>query len=188
MAVEVEQRLRATDWWDRTGDGGEGPGWPVPLPVPRSTGMRAAGQDKSSRAAPRLLTLQRHLSCPESSGQEPEDSPLTIHVLDTASGLPIPGLCLHLSQLEDLSQQWTELRKSYTDPDGHCPGLLRTGQMKPGTYKLSFDTEGYWKEMGQESFYPYVEIVFTIINETQKFQLPLLLSPWSYSTYRGSQS
>ncbi|KAM5137098.1 5-hydroxyisourate hydrolase-like [Callospermophilus lateralis] len=150
--------------------------------------MRAAGQDKSSRAAPRLLTLQRHLSCPQSSGQEPEDSLLTIHVLDTASGLPIPGLCLHLSQLEDLSQQWTELRKSYTDPDGHCPGLLRTGQMKPGTYKLSFDTEGYWKERGQESFYPYVEIVFTIMNETQKFHLPLLLSPWSYTTYRGSQS
>lgn len=47
---------------------------------------------------------------------------------------------------------------SYTDVDGHCPGLLRSGQMKPGTYKLSFDTESYWKKMGQENFYPHVEV------------------------------
>uniref|UniRef100_A0A8D2E332 5-hydroxyisourate hydrolase n=1 Tax=Sciurus vulgaris TaxID=55149 RepID=A0A8D2E332_SCIVU len=78
------------------------------------------------------------------------------------------------------------LLPSYTDPDGRCPGLLRPGQMKPGTYKLSFDTESYWKERGQESFYPYVEVVFTITKETQKFHVPLLLSPWSYTTYRGS--
>uniref|UniRef100_A0A8C9UL52 5-hydroxyisourate hydrolase n=1 Tax=Spermophilus dauricus TaxID=99837 RepID=A0A8C9UL52_SPEDA len=117
---------------------------------------------------------------------EPESSPLTTHVLDTASGLPARGLCLHLSRLEDLSQQWTELKKSYTDLDGRCPGLLRPGQMKPGTYKLSFETQGYWKERGQESFYPYIEVVFTITKETQKFHVPLLLSPWSYTTYRGS--
>lgn len=47
---------------------------------------------------------------------------------------------------------------SYTDHDGRCPGLLPAGQMKVGTYKLSFDTEGYWKQRGQESFYPYVEV------------------------------
>lgn len=47
---------------------------------------------------------------------------------------------------------------SYTNPDGRCPGLLPPGQVKTGTYKLSFDTEGYWKERGQESFYPYVEV------------------------------
>lgn len=58
--------------------------------------------------------------------------------------------------------------------------------MRAGTYKLSFDTEGYWKTRGQESFYPYVEVVFTITNETHKFHVPLLLSPWSYTTYRGS--
>ncbi|XP_032469292.1 5-hydroxyisourate hydrolase-like isoform X1 [Phocoena sinus] len=119
-------------------------------------------------------------------GMEPGSSPLTTHVLDTASGLPAEGLCLRLSRLEDHGQQWTELRKSYTDPDGRCPGLLLPGQMKAGTYKLSFDTEGYWQKRGQESFYPYVEVVFTVTNETHKFHVPLLLSPWSYTTYRGS--
>ncbi|XP_006141414.1 5-hydroxyisourate hydrolase isoform X2 [Tupaia chinensis] len=113
-------------------------------------------------------------------------SPLTTHVLDTASGLPARGLCLCLSRLEDQGQQWTELRKSCTDLDGRCPRLLMPGQMKAGTYKLSFNTGDYWKKRGQESFYPYVEVVFTITNETQKFHVPLLLSPWSYTTYRGS--
>lgn len=47
---------------------------------------------------------------------------------------------------------------SYTDSDGRCPGLLPPGPMKAGTYKLSFDTKGYWKKRGQESFYPYVEV------------------------------
>ncbi|TEA40424.1 5-hydroxyisourate hydrolase-like isoform X1 [Orcinus orca] len=154
----------------------------------------------SSGVALRLRTLQRHLGSPEvwtqgsfpvplvaqGRGMEPGSSPLTTHVLDTASGLPAEGLCLRLSRLEDHGQQWTELRKSYTDPDGRCPGLLLPGQMKAGTYKLSFDTEGYWQKRGQESFYPYVEVVFTITNETHKFHVPLLLSPWSYTTYRGS--
>ncbi|XP_059762147.1 5-hydroxyisourate hydrolase-like isoform X2 [Balaenoptera ricei] len=140
----------------------------------------------SSGVALRLRTLQRHLGSPEGRGMEPGSSPLTTHVLDTASGLPAQGLCLRLSRLEDHGQQWTELRKSYTDPDGRCPGLLLPGQMKVGTYKLSFDTEGYWQKRGQESFYPYVEVIFTVTNETHKFHVPLLLSPWSYTTYRGS--
>lgn len=115
-----------------------------------------------------------------------ESSPLTTHVLDTAAGLPAQGLCLRLSRLEAPSQQWMELRTSYTNLDGRCPGLLTPSQIKPGTYKLFFDTERYWKERGQESFYPYVEVVFTITKESQKFHVPLLLSPWSYTTYRGS--
>ncbi|XP_048219464.1 5-hydroxyisourate hydrolase-like [Perognathus longimembris pacificus] len=132
--------------------------------------------------------LQRQLSSRQARGSsmESKSSPLTTHVLDTASGLPAQGLCLRLSRLEDLTQQWTELGKSYTDRDGRCHGLLTPGQMKPGTYQLSFDTEAYWKKRRQESFYPYVEVVFNIANETQKFHVPLLLSPWSYTTYRGS--
>ncbi|XP_059941515.1 5-hydroxyisourate hydrolase-like [Mesoplodon densirostris] len=140
----------------------------------------------SSGVALRLRTLQRHLGSPEGRGMEPGSSPLTTHVLDTVSGLPAEVLCLHLSRLEDHGQQWTELRKSYTDHDGHCPGLLLPGQMKAGTYKLAFDTEGYWQKRGQESFYPYVEVIFTITNETHKLHVLLLLSPWSYTMYRGS--
>uniref|UniRef100_A0A8D1VWG3 Transthyretin/hydroxyisourate hydrolase domain-containing protein n=1 Tax=Sus scrofa TaxID=9823 RepID=A0A8D1VWG3_PIG len=111
-----------------------------------------------SGAALRLRTLQDHLGSLGGRGMEPVSSPLTTHVLDTASGLPAQGLCLRLSRLEDRGQQWTELTRSSTDPDGRCPGLLPPGRVRAGTYKLSFDTEGYWKTRGQESFYPYVEV------------------------------
>ncbi|XP_027703552.1 5-hydroxyisourate hydrolase-like isoform X1 [Vombatus ursinus] len=134
----------------------------------------------------RLHLLQSHLCPTESRGMEVVSSPLTTHVLDTTSGLPARGLCLRLFRLEDCDRQWTELRKSYTNADGRCPGLLTPEQMKAGTYKLFFDTEGYWKKMGQTSFYPYVEVVFTITNEAHKLHVPLLLSPFSYTTYRGS--
>ncbi|XP_025860819.2 cadherin-1-like [Vulpes vulpes] len=160
------------------------------------------GQPPATGTGTLLLTFS-HIDCPgvdshcldicqrgpesqAGGGMEQISSPLTTHVLDTASGLPAQGLCLRLSRLEDHGQQWTELKKSYTDSDGRCPGLLPPGPMKAGTYKLSFDTEGYWKKRGQESFYPYVEVVFTIANETHRFHVPLLLSPWSYTTYRGS--
>ncbi|XP_074248540.1 5-hydroxyisourate hydrolase-like [Saimiri boliviensis] len=128
----------------------------------------------SSRAAPRLLRLQRHLGPQEDRGSmEPLGCPLNTHVLDTASGVPARGLCLCLSRLEDHSQQWMEPRTSYTDPDGRCPGLLTRDQMKAGTYKLTFDTEAYWRKRGQESFYTYVEVVFTIPSEAQKFHVSL---------------
>ncbi|XP_038610256.1 LOW QUALITY PROTEIN: cadherin-1-like [Tachyglossus aculeatus] len=118
---------------------------------------------------------------------EPTGSPLTTHVLDTASGIPAQGLLLRLSRLENSNQQWSELRKSYTNADGRCPGLLTSSsQLKPGTYKLFFDTGSYWNQMGQTSFYPYVEVIFTVTNETKKLHVPLLLSPFSYTTYRGS--
>ncbi|XP_064129559.1 5-hydroxyisourate hydrolase-like [Loxodonta africana] len=161
---------------------------------------RAEAEAMTSGAASRLRRLQGHLGASEASedtgtglqlpatqgsGMEPPSSPLTTHVLDTTSGLPARGLSLSLSRLEGQGQQWMELRKSYTNTEGRYPGLLEPGQMKGGTYKLFFDTEGYWKQ-GQESFYPYVEVVFTITNETQRFHMPLLLSPWSYTTYRGS--
>ncbi|XP_036690303.1 5-hydroxyisourate hydrolase-like isoform X2 [Balaenoptera musculus] len=132
----------------------------------RSSSPRAQGQFGTlspgavytSSAAPyRRAQTQGSTPAPlvaQGRGMEPGSSPLSTHVLDTASGLPAQGLCLRLSRLEDHGQHWTELRKSYTDPDGRCPGLLLPGQMKVGTYKLSFDTEGYWQKRGQESFYP----------------------------------
>ncbi|KAM6179017.1 5-hydroxyisourate hydrolase-like [Rhynchocyon petersi] len=119
---------------------------------------------------------------------ETPSSPQTTHVLDTALGLPARDLHLSLYRpyqlpVEGLNQKCMELRKSHTD--GRCPGLLEPGQMKEGIYKLSFHTEDYWRKRRQESFYPYMEVVFTV-NKMQKFHVPLLLSPWSYTTYRGS--
>ncbi|NXX58885.1 HIUH hydrolase, partial [Scopus umbretta] len=74
----------------------------------------------------------------------------------------------------------------WTDEDGRCRSLLAPGQAKAGTYKLRFETAAYWRGLGHSSLYPFVEVVFTIADPAQKLHLPLLISPYSYTTYRGS--
>ncbi|XP_054025848.1 5-hydroxyisourate hydrolase-like [Dryobates pubescens] len=74
----------------------------------------------------------------------------------------------------------------WTNEDGRCSPLLAPGQVKAGTYKLRFETAAYWQRLGHPSFYPFVEVVFTITDPEQKFHVPLLISPFSYMTYRGS--
>ncbi|NXL36719.1 HIUH hydrolase, partial [Glaucidium brasilianum] len=111
---------------------------------------------------------------------------LTTHVLNTATGLPAAGLAVWLAQLEEPGLHWTELGQRQTDGDGRCLSLLPAGQVKAGTYKLRFETAAYWEGLGYASFYPFVEVVFTVTEPVQKLHVPLLISPYSYTTYRGS--
>ncbi|XP_046755471.1 5-hydroxyisourate hydrolase isoform X3 [Gallus gallus] len=120
---------------------------------------------------------------------------LTTHVLNTATGLPAAGLALRLAKLGEPGGQWMELAHSpillpsafrWTDADGRCLPLLPPGQAEAGTYKLHFETAAYWQGLGHTSFYPFVEVVFTITDPAQKLHVPLLISPYSYTTYRGS--
>ncbi|XP_046781594.1 5-hydroxyisourate hydrolase isoform X1 [Gallus gallus] len=120
---------------------------------------------------------------------------LTTHVLNTATGLPAAGLALRLAKLGEPGGQWMELAHSpillpsafrWTDADGRCLPLLPPGQAEAGTYKLHFETAAYWQGLGHTCFYPFVEVVFTITDPAQKLHVPLLISPYSYTTYRGS--
>ncbi|XP_043351184.1 cadherin-1-like [Dermochelys coriacea] len=111
---------------------------------------------------------------------------LTTHVLNTLTGQPATGLATHLSQLKGPGLQWMELMKSSTNVDGNCLLFQAPEQVKAGTYKLHFDTGAYWQQLGYTSFYPYVEVVFTVTEQTRKLHIPLLISPFSYTTYKGS--
>jgi 5-hydroxyisourate hydrolase len=102
-------------------------------------------------------------------------SPLTTHVLDTARGAPAQGVPVAVERLEGSS--WKPLARGVTDADGRCPGLLKPGQLERGTYRLRFDVK--------TPFYPYVEVVFDV-SDARHHHVPLLLSPFGYSTYRGS--
>ncbi|XP_067854141.1 5-hydroxyisourate hydrolase isoform X1 [Heptranchias perlo] len=73
-----------------------------------------------------------------------------------------------------------------TNSDGRCPGLLTSQTFISGIYKMKFATDEYWQSLKMASFYPYIEIVFNISDASQKYHIALLLSPFSYSTYRGS--
>ncbi|XP_036391725.1 5-hydroxyisourate hydrolase [Megalops cyprinoides] len=136
----------------------------------------------------RLRRIKDHLLAENqcSDMATPQASPLTTHVLNTAEGVPGARMALSLHRLDSHLAVWNLLTTGTTDDDGRCPGLIAREAFIPGMYKLRFETGQYFEGLGQTCFYPYVEVVFTITDPSQKFHLPLLLSRFSYSTYRGS--
>ncbi|KAJ6652522.1 hypothetical protein lerEdw1_011492 [Lerista edwardsae] len=119
--------------------------------------------------------------------EEAHPAALTVHALNMLTGLPATGLAMQCSQLGDADTPWRELMRSTTDRDGRLGlGSRHALQLKAATYKVRFKTGAYWQQQGHTSFYPYVEVVFTITEEERKVHIPLLLSPYSYTTYRGS--
>jgi 5-hydroxyisourate hydrolase len=110
-------------------------------------------------------------------------SPLTTHVLDVAKGLPAAGVPVRLDRQD--AGAWKPLAEGVTNADGRCPDLLKEGALPKGVYRLSFDTRAYWQAQGQRGFYPFVDVVFEV-SDARHHHVPLLLSPFGYSTYRGS--
>jgi 5-hydroxyisourate hydrolase len=112
-------------------------------------------------------------------------SPITTHVLDTARGRPAAGVAIVLER--DEAGAVITLGRGETDADGRLRDLLQTdAPLAAGTYRLVFDTGRYFAAQGVEAFYPEVAIVFQVKNGGEHFHVPLLLSPFGYSTYRGS--
>jgi 5-hydroxyisourate hydrolase len=105
-------------------------------------------------------------------------STLSTHVLDTALGQPAQGIKVTLQSVLD------ELGSGVTDEDGRITEFT-SGQLEPGTYQLRFDTAAYAAATNQETFFPEVTITFTITDE-RHYHVPVLLSPFAFSTYRGS--
>ena len=113
-------------------------------------------------------------------------SPLTTHVLDTAAGRPAAGIAIQLARLDE-AHQWQPLAESTTDTDGRSDSLL-PGQstLAPGTYRLTFQVAAYFQSRQVDGFYTAIPVVFTIRSPQEHVHVPLLLSPFGYSTYRGS--
>ncbi len=113
-------------------------------------------------------------------------SEITTHVLDTSRGQPASGVPVRL-ELETADGSWKQIGKGSTDTDGRAKDLLAPGfALHGGVYRLMFETETYFAMQNVEGFYREVSIVFTIRDPAQHYHVPLLLSPFGYSTYRGS--
>ncbi|XP_072040116.1 5-hydroxyisourate hydrolase-like isoform X3 [Amphiura filiformis] len=112
-------------------------------------------------------------------------SPLTTHVLDTSKGEPARALKIELYKSTG-ENEWTSIANGETNNDGRLPALLTQADFTRGIYKIKFDTGDYFRKNSVEGFYPYAEVVFEIQDPNQHYHVPLLLSPYSYSTYRGS--
>lgn len=106
-------------------------------------------------------------------------SSLSTHILDAVTGKPASGVAVTLSAFDG-----TVLAGAATDDDGRIGGL--GGDLAVGRYRLQFDTAGYFTTQGITGFYPEVLIAFEITDAASHYHVPVLLSPYSYSTYRGS--
>ena len=111
-------------------------------------------------------------------------SQVTTHILDTTRGRPAEGITILLFQQQ--ADNWRQVSLATTNEDGRVTDLLSAGAvLEPGIYKLKFETKAYFDKQAVQSFYPYVEISFSI-NDAEHYHVPLLLNPFGYSTYRGS--
>ena len=109
---------------------------------------------------------------------------ISTHVLDTARGRPAAGVAVTLSR-RGADGAWSVLGNAVTDGDGRVKELS-AGQLEAGDFRLEFATAAYFKSAGTAGFYPEVSVVFRVTDPTANHHVPLLLSPFGYSTYRGS--
>jgi len=109
---------------------------------------------------------------------------ITTHVLDTSTGRPAKAVPVWLDMLEGESLR--ELGTGVTDDDGRCRTLTKPGPVNNGRYRIGFDTAAYFGKAGVTGFFPVVEIQFVVSDGNAHHHVPLLLSPFGFSTYRGS--
>ena len=113
-------------------------------------------------------------------------SAITTHILDVSTGFPARGVPVKLErQIE--GTVWELIGSGATDEDGRIRDLLDADAiLQAGNYRLTFDTGAYFQKQQIEGFYPQVTVTFTVRSGAQHYHVPLLLSPFGYSTYRGS--
>jgi 5-hydroxyisourate hydrolase len=122
-------------------------------------------------------------------------SVISTHVLDIAAGRPAEGVGVRLEHVAPAGPE--EIARATTDSAGRIASL-GSEQVRPGTYRLVFDTGGYQARQSQQGstddaamapevpFFPEVTVTFTIADDREHYHVPLLMSPFGYSTYRGS--
>ena len=111
-------------------------------------------------------------------------SRITTHVLDTSRGRPAEGVKAVLCRMK--VEDWEVVAEGQTNAEGRIMDwAVDEDLVEEGVYMLRFETRSYFEKLGTSSFYPFVEVHFEIISESH-YHIPLLLSPFGYSTYRGS--
>jgi 5-hydroxyisourate hydrolase len=112
-------------------------------------------------------------------------SAITTHVLDTARGKPAGGIPITL-EWKNPDGAFERVGAGSTDADGRLRDLLKDIALSTGIYRITFDVAAYHRAVDVESFYPEVSVVFVVKDAGAHYHVPLLLSPFGFSTYRGS--
>jgi 5-hydroxyisourate hydrolase len=111
-------------------------------------------------------------------------SGITTHVLDTSLGRPAAGVVVTLSRRG--ADGFEQLSTAVTDSDGRVRSFLPATPLVAGTYRLSFETAAHFRAAGRDAFFERATLDFVVADPSQHYHVPLLLTPFGYSTYRGS--
>lgn len=114
----------------------------------------------------------------------PAQHGLSTHVLNTSSGNPAAGMLVTCQILK--GEKWSDLNSASTDSDGRVKNFLGAGSLHTGHYRFTFQTGAWFAQQSIETFFPSVTIEFHVHDAARHHHVPLLLSPFGYSTYRGS--
>ncbi|WP_449567611.1 hydroxyisourate hydrolase [Lelliottia nimipressuralis] len=110
---------------------------------------------------------------------------LSVHILNQQTGTPPPDVTVTLEKQQQ--GKWTTLASGKTDHDGRIKSLYpQDHDMQPGVYKVTFKTGEYFQSQKLSSFFPEIPVLFTVTTTNEKLHIPLLLSQYGYSTYKGS--
>ena len=110
---------------------------------------------------------------------------LSSHILDVSKGLPATGVMIKLEQYHDNTKTWSFVEERITDKNGRIPDFLSNEKSNLGIYRLTYYVSDYFKKDKIESFYPFIEVVFEI-KDKNHYHVPITLSAFGYSTYRGN--
>lgn len=112
-------------------------------------------------------------------------NPLSVHVLNLENGLPSPNVKVTLE--EQKNGQWVQISEARTNEQGRITALFPENKnLDNAIYKVTFKTGDWFKQNKQTSFFPEVPVIFETDDAVKHYHIPLLLSPYGYSTYRGN--
>lgn len=110
---------------------------------------------------------------------------LSSHILDVSKGMPASGVSIKLEKMNGQTKAWSVVDEKVTDKNGRIADFLPANASNPGTYRLTYLVAPYFKRNKMESFYPFIEVVFEV-KGTSHYHVPITLSAYGYSTYRGN--
>lgn len=110
---------------------------------------------------------------------------LSSHILDVSKGTPATGVTIKLEKYNEQTKVWSFVDEKITDNNGRITDFLSSDKPNLGIYKLTYLTSDYFKKNNTDSFYPFIEVVFEI-KDANHYHVPITLSAYGYSTYRGN--
>ena len=110
---------------------------------------------------------------------------LSSHILDVSKGIPAVGVTITLEKMNEKTNSWYQVEQKVTDQNGRITDFLKSTNSNLGIYKLTYYTKEYFEKTKTESFYPFIEVVFEI-SDNSHYHVPITLSAYGYSTYRGN--